>query len=63
MATGWMPERCEVPQYSKYVEQPKDHYHHHHDIEDLFDLAIHGDVAVDEPEQDSDNDESDDNCN
>jgi len=36
--------------YSKYVEQPKDHYHHHDDIEDLLDLSIREDVGVDEPE-------------
>jgi len=49
-------------QYSEHVEQPKDYHHHHHDIEDLFDLGIHGDVGVDEPEQNSDHDETDDNC-
>lgn len=49
----------EIPQNSENIEQPKDYYHHHDDIEDLFDLAVHRDVSVDEPKQNSDNDESD----
>jgi hypothetical protein len=48
---------------AEYIKQPKDYHHHHHDIEDLFDLPIHGDVGVDEPEYDSDHDEGDDKCN
>jgi hypothetical protein len=40
----------QVAQHAEYVEEPKDYHHHHHDIEDLFDLPIHGDVGVDEPE-------------
>jgi len=46
-------------QYSKCVEQPEEDYHHHHDIEDLLDFPIHGNVGVDEPKEDSDDDESD----
>ena len=56
------PNVVEMAQYAEYIEQPKDYYHHHHDIEDLLDLPIHGDVGVDEPEQDSDYDEGDDDC-
>jgi hypothetical protein len=48
---------------SKYIEQPKDHHDHDHDIKDLFDLTIHRDVGVHEPQQDPDNDEGDDDCN
>jgi hypothetical protein len=40
---------AEVIEHSKDVEQPKDHNHHDHDIEDVFDFPIHGDVVVDEP--------------
>jgi hypothetical protein len=48
---------------AKYIQQSKYYHHDHRDIEDFFDLPIHRDVGVDEPEQNSDNDESDDNCN
>jgi hypothetical protein len=54
---------AKMAQHSEYVKQPKDHHHNHDDIEDLFDLTIHWDVSVDEPKQDSGNDESDDNGN
>jgi hypothetical protein len=53
---------AESAQQSKDIEQPEDDYHYHHDIEDPFDLTIHGDVVVDEPQQDPGDDESDDNC-
>ena len=49
--------------HAEYIQQPKDYHHDDHNIEDLFDLPIHGDLGVDEPEQDSDNDEGDDDCN
>jgi len=57
------PDVAQVVEYSEDVEQPQDYNYHHHDVEDPFDLPIHGDVAVDEPEQDSDYDETDDDCN
>ena len=51
----------EMAQHSKDIEEPEDHHHYDHDIEDLFDLTVHRDVGVREPKQDSDNDETDDN--
>jgi hypothetical protein len=36
--------------HAEYIKQPKDYYHHYHDIEDLFDFPIHGDIGVDQPE-------------
>ena|ERR1039458_4301122 len=44
------PDLAELAPHAEYIEQPKDYYHHHHDVEDLFDLPIHRDVGVDEPE-------------
>src|SRR5450759_1074591 len=40
------PNVVQVAQNAEYIKQPKDDYHHHHDIENLFDLAIHRDVGV-----------------
>ena len=53
---------ADVVEYSEHIQQPKDHDDHHHDIEDVFDLPVHGDVGVDEPEQDANDDESYDDC-
>jgi len=33
----------------KYLEKPDDDHNHNHNIEDGFDLVIHGDVPVDKP--------------
>jgi hypothetical protein len=44
------PNIVQVSPHAEYIKQPKDYHHHHHNIEDLFDLPIHGDVGVDEPE-------------
>ena len=46
---------------SPFVEDG--HQDHHHDVKDLFDLSIHGDVGVDEPEHNSGDNKGDDNCN
>ena len=42
------------------IQQPDDNTDYDNDIEDLFDLAIHRDVIVDQPEQDADHDQGDD---
>ena len=39
-------------------EKPNDHADDDDNVEDLFDLGIHGNVVVDEPEQDTDDDKS-----
>jgi len=55
------PNVAQVAPHAEDIEQPKDHHHDDHNIEDLFDLPIHREVGVDEPEQDSDDNERDDN--
>jgi hypothetical protein len=40
----------QVTQHAECIKQPKDDYHDDRNIENLFDLSIHGDVGVDEPE-------------
>jgi hypothetical protein len=41
------------------IEEPKYNANHHDDVKDLFDLSIHRDVGVHQPEQHSDNYQSD----
>lgn len=36
------------------VEQPQDYDDHDHDVEDLFDRGLHGDIGVDQPEDHAD---------
>jgi len=44
---------------SEQVEQPHHNCNDNHNVEDALDLAIHRDVVIDEPQQDSNNNESD----
>lgn len=37
-------------------QEPHEHANDHDDIQNLFDLSIHGDVGVDQPEQNADDD-------
>lgn len=48
---------------AKGRQQPHDHADDHDDVENLFDLRIHRDVGVDQPEQHADDDQRDDNRN
>jgi hypothetical protein len=49
-----------VIENAKGIEQPDDDTNHHHDVEDLFDLSVHRDVVVDQPEQHADDYQGDD---
>ena len=42
--------------HPKGDQQPDDNADHDDDVEDLFDLPIHREISVDQPEQDSDDD-------
>jgi hypothetical protein len=42
---------------AKGVEQPDDDADDYHDVENIFNLSIHGDVAIDQPEQHADDDQ------
>jgi len=48
---------------AKDLQQPDDHADDHHAIEEGLDAAGHGDVAVDEAEDHTDDDEIDDDVN
>jgi hypothetical protein len=39
----------QVIEKSKYLEKPNDNNNHNHNVEDIFDFAIHGDVRIDKP--------------
>jgi hypothetical protein len=41
-------------QQAKYPQQPDDGNDHHHHIKDTFDLAVHGYISIDQPEDYSD---------
>jgi hypothetical protein len=43
---------------AKRIKQPNHHTDHHDDIQDFLDLAVHGNVGVDEPEQNSHHNQS-----
>ena len=45
----------------KYIEQPYDHSDNHDPVEDRLDRSLHGDEAVNQPEQHSDGDERENN--
>ena len=44
------------PQNPKGFEQPKNHHNDDNAVQYTFDFAIHRDIIVDEPKQDTDND-------
>jgi hypothetical protein len=46
-------------QKPEHLQQPDNNHNHNHHIEDVFDLAIHRDVIVYKPENDSDNNQHD----
>lgn len=41
----------------KQVQDINDHRNHHDDVHDLFYLRLHGDVGIDRPKQDTNDDE------
>ena len=40
---------------TKWLQQPNDNYNHNNDIEDAFDFAIHWNVGIHKPENNTDN--------
>jgi hypothetical protein len=46
-----------VTEYSENIQQPEYHDDDDHHIQDLLDFSIHGDIRIDEPQHDTDNDE------
>ncbi|MEO6831690.1 MAG: hypothetical protein ABI378_05165 [Chitinophagaceae bacterium] len=44
---------------TEYAKQPDDHTNHYYDVENSLDLAIHGNVAVDQIEHDTSDNEDD----
>ena len=51
---------CEINEKTEHFEQPYNNNDHNNDVQYLFDLAIHRDVGVDQPEKNSNHDQSDD---
>ena len=49
-----------VVEDAEAVEQPQDHHDHDDNIEDLFDRRLHRDVGVDQPENNTDDDQGQD---
>ena len=45
------------------VKHPKDDDDHHDNVEDFFDRGLHRDISVDQPEDHTDDDQSEDNVN
>jgi hypothetical protein len=53
-------DRMDATDDAKHIQQPDDHTDDYYDIQNLFDLPIHGNVGIDQPEQDSDDNQGDD---
>ncbi len=49
-------ELSEIAEEPEYLQKPKDHCNYYNAIENSFDLALHGDKAVDEPHNNANND-------
>ena len=47
--------------HAEYLKQPQYDGDHHHDVQNVFDLPIHGNVGVDQPQQDADDNKNDNN--
>ena len=41
----------QMTEKSKCLKKPNDNNNYNHNIEDFFDFAIHGDVCIDKPQQ------------
>lgn len=50
----------DVAQNPKGSQNPEDHRDNHDDVQNLLNLSVHRDVGINEPQQDSDNDQRDD---
>jgi hypothetical protein len=48
---------AKVMKYSKNIEQPKNDHYYNYDIEDLFNLRIHGKIIVYQPQSDTNDNE------
>ena len=53
------PDISTMIENAEGVQQPHDDANHHDDVENFFDLSVHRDVGVDQPEQHTDDDQSD----
>ena len=49
---------CKVIEQAKYLEQPNDKRNNNHDVEDLFDFAIHWDEWIDQPKNHTNDDDN-----
>jgi hypothetical protein len=47
-----------VIEHAKAVKQPQDDHYHHDNVKNLFDRGLHGNVGVDQPKHDADDDQS-----
>jgi hypothetical protein len=43
---------------SECAKQPQDHDNNHHNIQDRLDFFVHGEVGINEPQRNTDNDEN-----
>jgi hypothetical protein len=57
------PHIVDMPQHAEDAEKPQDNHDKNDDIEDLFDLGIEGNVAIDQPQEDANDDQGDDDMN
>jgi hypothetical protein len=44
---------CKISEQAENLEKPDNKNNHNHNVEDVFDLAIHRDVRIHKPEQDT----------
>jgi hypothetical protein len=64
-AGGWLPDLGDADiagmiDDAEGIQQPHNDADHDDDVENLFNLSIHRDIVVDQPEQHTDDDQSDD---
>lgn len=43
----------QVGENPKYLEKPNDKNNHNHNIENWFDVVVHGDKCIDDPQKDT----------
>jgi hypothetical protein len=65
---GWLPHLWDtdvtaVIQDAEGIQQPYNDADHDHNVEDFFDLTVHRDVIVDQPEQHADDNQGEDEGN
>ena len=59
----WHPDVSRVTDDAKHRQQPCDYADYHDDVEDFFDLAVHWDAGIAQPEQHANNNQRDDERN